>query len=57
MKVDRDARDVLRDLILITKELDKLDKIEELIGRKGWFSYNEFVEHLQDILERGDYDM
>lgn len=57
MNINRDVKDVIRDLSLITKEINKLDKIEELIGRKGWYSYDEFVDNLQDILNIGDYEI
>lgn len=57
MNINRGAKDVIKDLSLITKEFDKLNKIEELIGRKGWYSYDEFVDNLQDILDTGDYNV
>lgn len=55
MNINRDIKDIAKDLFLLTKEIDKFNKIEELIGRKGWYSYDEFVDNLQDILDTGDY--
>lgn len=56
MKIERTVKDIVQDINVIIDEMDKLNAIDRLISRRGWYDYDEFIYRLQAILNGEETD-